>query len=261
MIELPLIFVSGLLGASHCVGMCGPFAALLGSAARDWRQNAQWQLLYSVGRVFTYTLLGAMAGYGGQRLVGLKWFGINVTALLAIGAGLFLIYEGLATAGFIRRYGAASTTLCPTAGLLRSMLRRRDSMGVFLAGIATGFLPCGLVYAFLLTAARTSQPLLGAAIMATFGLGTVPWMAAAGSAATLVPVTARMRLFRLAGWCVVLVGALSLYRGYQFLTVTDPEACPFCVMTSTEPSNAPRIGEAARVGPAPIGWQSQSPAP
>ena len=233
MMELPLIFVAGLLGASHCVGMCGPFAAMLGAAAEDWRQNVRWQLIYSAGRLFTYSCLGAMAGFGGQRLIGLQWFGVNVTALLALAAGGFLIYEGLATSGLIRRWGHASTThgsnLCPSAGLLRAMLQRRDRMGVFLAGIATGFLPCGLVYAFLLTAARTSDPLLGAALMFTFGLGTVPWMTAAGVAGQIVPLATRTQLFRVAGVCVVLVGLLSVYRGVAFLTVTDPQACPLCL--------------------------------
>ena len=30
MIEWPLVFGSGLLGAAHCLGMCGPFALALG---------------------------------------------------------------------------------------------------------------------------------------------------------------------------------------------------------------------------------------
>ena len=232
MVELPLIFVAGFLGSSHCIGMCGPFAALLGSAAGGWRQNVTWQLLYSVGRIFTYVTLGAMAGYGGQRLIGLKLFGINATAILAILAGLLLIYEGLVTAGIWRRlFQPSGSGTCPTGGLLRSMLRQHNLPGVFLAGVATGFLPCGLVYAFLLTAARTGSLFVGAAVMAAFGLGTVPIMVATGSTSTLMPLAWRHRLFMAAGWCVVAMGVLSLYRGGMFLFVSDPSACPFCIAT------------------------------
>ncbi len=229
-IELPLILISGLLGSSHCIGMCGPFAALLGGGADDWRQNAQWQLLYSLGRIFTYTTLGAMAGYGGERLAGLRPAGLNATALLALAAGVFLTYEGLITAGVGRRlFATRGVTTCPTGGLLRSMLRHRNRQGVFLAGVATGFLPCGLVYAFLLTAARTGSLFWGAAVMAVFGCGTIPLMVASGFSPSFLPRHWQQHLFMMAGWCVVLMGALSLYRGWAFLTVSDPTACPFCL--------------------------------
>lgn len=231
MIELPLVFVAGLLGSSHCIGMCGPFAAILGTAAQDWRQNISWQLLYSAGRIFTYASLGAMAGYGGQRLAGLKWFGVNATAFLALAAGLLLIYEGLVTAGLSPRIRLkrSAHVACPSGGLLRSMLRQQNRTGVFLAGVATGFLPCGLVYAFLLTAARSGDLFLGGMVMIAFGLGTVPLMVATGTTASLMPVQWRSRLFLFAGWCVILMGLISTYRGVVFLTVDDPSACPFCV--------------------------------
>ena len=230
MVELPLILVSGLLGSSHCIGMCGPFAALLGNAAGGWRRNLNWQLLYSAGRIFTYATLGAMAGFGGQRLTGLRPLGINLTALLAFVAGAFLIYEGLATAGVWRRLRKpAAAATCPSAGLLGALLKQRNYTGIFLAGVATGFLPCGLVYAFLLTAARTSNLAVGALVMAVFGLGTVPIMVASGLSPGVVPLHWRRRLFALAGWCVVLMGIISCYRGWAFLTVTDPQACPFCL--------------------------------
>jgi len=37
-----------------------------------------------------------------------------------------------------------------------------------------GWLPCGLIYSMLLVAALARGPLLGAATMLSFGLGTVP---------------------------------------------------------------------------------------
>ena len=109
------------------------------------------------------------------------------------------------------------------------MLQQQNRWGIFLAGLATGFLPCGLVYAFLLIAARTSDLLWGAAVMSVFGLGTVPLMVTTGTTAGALSLRWRTRLFAVAGWCVVAVGMLSLYRGWAFLTVDDPAACPFCL--------------------------------
>jgi sulfite exporter TauE/SafE len=41
-------------------------------------------------------------------------------------------------------------------------------------GCLTGVLPCGWLYAFVVLAAGTAQPSLGAAVMALFWLGSVP---------------------------------------------------------------------------------------
>ena len=68
MIELPLLFTAGILGSTHCLGMCGPFALAIGSQAPGWKSNLLRQLVYSAGRIFTYASLGAMAGFGGWRL-------------------------------------------------------------------------------------------------------------------------------------------------------------------------------------------------
>ena len=231
MIELPLIFISGLLGSSHCIGMCGPFAAILGGAASNWRQNVAWQLLYSLGRIFTYASLGAMAGFGGERLVGLKLFGFNATAILALVAGTLLVYEGLVTAGAIPRFVSQKMPSCQVGGLLRSMLQQKSRAGVFLAGVATGFLPCGLVYAFLFASAASGNLFVGALVMAVFGMGTLPLMVAAGASVSFLALGWRRKMFLAAGWCVVAMGAISMYRGVAFLTVDDPAACPLCVFS------------------------------
>ena len=65
--------------------------------------------------------------------------------------------------------------------------------------------------------------------MVVFGLGTLPLMVTTGISASFIPFQWRNRLFVMAGWCVVLVGALSIYRGWAFLFVDDPTACPLCL--------------------------------
>lgn len=82
-----------------------------------------------------------------------------------------------------------------------------------MAGVFTGFLPCGLVYAFLAIAAASQHMLAGWAIMLAFGLGTMPVMAATGLGASVLTLSARKRTFQIAGWCVILTGAISVMRG------------------------------------------------
>jgi sulfite exporter TauE/SafE len=237
MIELPFVFLSGLLGSAHCLGMCGPFALAIGAGASSWRGNLLRQATYTTGRVFTYGFLGACAGYAGASLSGASptWF--RIPAVLAILAGLFLVYQGLRTAGVLpalnwnRLLGRPATKgPCLTAGFLATFLRSRRVGGVFLAGLLTGFLPCGLVYAFLALAASTASDITGAAAMAAFGLGTAPMMIITGWGGSLLRLGWRNRLLQVAAWCVVVAGTISIARGVGYLPLDSetPPGCPYC---------------------------------
>lgn len=233
MMELPLVFVAGLLGSAHCVGMCGGFAVILGMHARSRGGNLVSQAVYTGGRIFTYASLGAVAGACGGRLSldGPAW--MNVPVLLCLVAGVVLIVQGLESAGI--RIWSRSPLAAHIAGTLPcgafgTLLRNRGWTGVFLAGVLTGFLPCGLLYGMLALAASTGDLLLGAAVMTAFGLGTAPLMVATGVAGNLISAASRRRLLSLAAWCVVLTGALTLARGVSALQASpgDAGACPFC---------------------------------
>lgn len=233
MFELPLVFVGGLLGSAHCVGMCGGFAVLLGAGTRSLGANVGRQLLYSAGRISTYAVIGAAVGYGGVRLTGLALPLINVQAVLSIIAGVLLVVEGLHAAGYLQRWRTASTSAgCPFTGGLGSLLRSRGASAAFLAGVFTGFLPCGLVYAYLALATAAGGLWQGWLTMACFGAGTVPLMVLAGSGGSLLTVDSRQKVLRVAAICVVVTGLISLTRGAAALNATGApgtaSACPLC---------------------------------
>lgn len=234
MIELPLIFVAGFLGSSHCVGMCGPFALLLGTTKASWTAGLIRQLIYSAGRVFTYSVLGGVAGFCGLRFARATPQLVNVPAAMSLLAGCFLVYQGLATAGVVR-FGKPKNASgpCLAGGLLANFLKSPARADVFLAGLFTGFLPCGLVYGFVGIAASTRDILLGTLTMTAFGLGTIPIMVATGAGGALLTLTARRQLLRVAAWCIVLAGAVSILRGVSFIGLetagrTATESCPLC---------------------------------
>ena len=62
MIELPMVFLGGLLGSAHCVGMCGGFALGIGLGTPSFAANVGRQVIYTTGRVFTYALPGRRRG-------------------------------------------------------------------------------------------------------------------------------------------------------------------------------------------------------
>ena len=122
MFELPLIFIAGLLGSSHCIGMCGPFALAIGSGQGLWRQQFRRQCVYSLGRIFTYGFLGGLVGFGGWRVAGAVPDWVNLPAWLAVLAGVLLIWQGLQATGWWPRTNRAGAGTCPGGGLLATFL-------------------------------------------------------------------------------------------------------------------------------------------
>lgn len=238
MIEWPLILLGGILGSSHCLGMCGPFAVMIGAGSKSWSNGLTRQLLYSVGRISTYAFGGAVAGFIGMQLA--RWSPAigSVQGILSIAAGLLLIAQGLIAGGFlsfatIRDNGAS----CSAASIFSSFLRNPEPISVFVAGILTGFLPCGLVYAYLSLAAATGTPLKGLAVMAVFGSGTIPLMALIGTGARLFSLASRTRMFRIAACCVILTGLLTLARGaisVRHSARGEATRCPACAESAGE---------------------------
>lgn len=227
-----LIMVGGLLGSAHCVGMCGAFAALVGLNTGTLIANLRAQLIYSLGRIVSYTALGATAGFAGKRLLDTLPALVNVPAFLCLVAGIVLLREGLVAAGWWKTtVNGTSTTGCLLRPLFTTILKTPGLRNAFTAGIVTGFLPCGLVYAFVSLAASSGDMLLGARTMLAFGAGTVPLMVATGCGASLLTASIRQSLWRFAAWSVVLTGVLTIGRGAAFLqAASKPETakCPFC---------------------------------
>jgi sulfite exporter TauE/SafE len=233
MIEWPLIFLGGFLGASHCVGMCGAFALSIGMGAVTVGGNLQRQALYTLGRTFTYAFGGAAAGAAGMKLQQLSNAAFSVQTILGIVAGVLLVGQGLCSAGYIPRRSRrrAAAAYCPATGLFASFLTAPGAWNVFFAGVLTGFLPCGLVYAYLVLAAGTGNLWQGMAIMALFGAGTAPLMVVTGLGSALLSVTARTRLLRLAACCVVVTGLITVGRGVGWVRPAiagGAPACPLC---------------------------------
>jgi sulfite exporter TauE/SafE len=230
-IEWPMVFVGGLLGSAHCVGMCGTFVLALGSRKGGLASGLGRQLVYGLGRVFTYTCGGTVAGYAGWRLSGeLRWL-LNVHAVLAFLAGGLLIIQGLAATGVLPGPSWFSRRgPCLVPSLFAALLRETRLRSVFLGGVMNGLLPCGLVYAFLALAAGAGGPLQGGVTMLLFGLGTLPVLALVGCGARLLGRITR-RTLSIAAWCVVLTGMLSIARGVEALRTvcdTEPPSCPLC---------------------------------
>jgi hypothetical protein len=180
--------------------------------------------------VFTYTAGGVAAGFLSWRLGHqLDWLPMLHTWLAGL-AGLMLVVQGRFATGLLdrfRRFRHKSGCLLPS--LFSGLLGATRLHSAFLAGAINGLLPCGLVYGYLALAASTADLGQGALTMALFGLGTVPLMVAVGCGGQWLSMHWRVRVLRLAAWCVVLTGVLCLVRAVSTMTSTESEsACPLC---------------------------------
>ena len=215
MIEYFLIFTAGVFGSMHCLGMCGGFPIAISSVPKKCRiKKASSHLLYNIGRVFTYTFLGMLAGYLGLRVEKLGTF-LSGQVILSSLAGTFMIYFGLQIAGLIGEKNIPGFT--PFYNLLKKImatfLNHGQISGSFYLGIFNGFLPCPLVYGFLLAAAASGSPIKGALIMLSFGFGTIPTMLSLGGLGEFITPKFKARLSRFPGYLVLIFGLITLARG------------------------------------------------
>ena len=188
------LFAIGLVGGlSHCAGMCGPFVLAqvtadterLGSASLGELRRLQGALLlpYQLGRLTTYTLLGAVAGGFGALAVSLSGLHWLSAAFLALAALLLLAWTladvtqhlGLPMPGAI-----GGTLAGPLARLSRPLLANPRGWRGYALGLALGFLPCGFLYGALAAAAGSGTVAAGALAMTAFALGTVPSLVLVG---------------------------------------------------------------------------------
>ncbi len=212
----------GLASGVHCLGMCGGIVGAF-SARRvfpirpeEVPMRPQWtrQLAFNAGRVSIYVAAGAAAGAlgaAGSLIGGAQ----PVQALLYVLANVMLVLVGLYLAG----YGAALARLEALGAplwrrlqpLAARLLPARTLPRAYAAGLAWGWVPCGLVYGALAAAAFSGSPAQGALTMLAFGLGTLPSLVAAGLAAARLRAWIGRRIVRIAaGGAVLASGAWGL---------------------------------------------------
>jgi sulfite exporter TauE/SafE len=199
------ILGSSLAGSLHCVAMCGPLIGLSGG-----RQSLSLALIHALGRLTTYTALGALAGLVGGA-IDLAGHLAAVQHVAAVVAGAAIVVWGLRGIAIARGWLSAGTT----GGALfqRGLMQirgRRAARRAWLIGVLTGLLPCGWLWAFVVSAAGTASPAAGAAAMAVFWLGTVPAMTGALALGGALVAGVRRRMPVISACVLIALGAMTL---------------------------------------------------
>lgn len=194
------LFMAGFAGgATHCLGMCGPFVVSQVQARLEAVSLSDMNELkrltggalapYHLGRGTTYMLLGGVAALASQhltRIPGLHWV---AAALLFFAALFFLGYAfrglGVQVPGFsaLQGSGNAQGAVARSWGkIIKPLFAHPVGLRGYALGCALGFIPCGLVYGALAAAAASGEWLTGVFAMFAFWLGTVPALLGLGLA-------------------------------------------------------------------------------
>ena len=213
---LASLFLVGLLGGVHCIGMCGGIVTALTVRFPKERPRRRPDLhfAYHAGRLSMYALAGAAAGGLGSSMLRLEPL-FPVQATLYLVAQLMLIALGLYLLGIARYLQALENVgrrlwrhVQPVAAAL---LPARTLPRAYTVGLLWGLVPCGLVYSVLATALVSGSAQAGALAMLAFGLGTLPMLLALGA---VFPALERLRraaiVRRTAGGVIIGFGLLGL---------------------------------------------------
>ena len=209
-------FLIGLLGGTHCVGMCGGIVGALSLQLPGQVPQWRFHFAYNIGRIACYTLVGVIAGTVGAG-GGLFSDILPVSRILYWIANLLLVALGLYLAGLssfvLHLEGAGNAVWRRLQPYSRKLLPLTKVSQALVLGGLWGWVPCGLVYSMLITAMASGSAFNGGAVMLAFGIGTLPNLLAMGYFARQLKNVMQHKGVRIiAGLVVGGFGLLGLYR-------------------------------------------------
>jgi sulfite exporter TauE/SafE len=204
-------FLLGILGSFHCVGMCGAIALSLPVGKGGGLSYVAGRLFYNLGRILTYSTLGALAGLFGKSL---QLAGLQQT--LSILSGLLILVMVVVPATGFTKFRKATGVESLLNGVKKAMgvyFQRKGLWAMGTVGMLNGLLPCGFVYFAL--AGAVSMPSVPDAMlyMLLFGLGTFPLMFALSLSGKYIQLGLRRFFTRAIPYVATCLAILFILRG------------------------------------------------
>jgi len=213
-------FLIGLLGSTHCIGMCGGIVgALTMGLPENVRQSPvkllPYLLIYNTGRLLSYAFAGLLIGL--LTASASSFFQIGQFPIGGIIGGLFMIALGIYIAGWfqtmalLERLGSHFWRVIEPFG--RKLMPVKTLPHAFGLGLLWGWLPCGMVYSTLAWSATSGDAVKSALLMLAFGAGTLPMLLAMGGLAEKLQRFTRNKKIRyLAGIILIAFGVMILTK-------------------------------------------------
>lgn len=223
-----MLFVIGLVTSVHCVAMCGGINLSQCIPKSEERVEKGVRaflpaLLYNLGRVISYTLIGLVLGCIGLAAGGGSSVGIPavVQGILKIVAGVLMIVMGVNMLGIIPVLRKLNPTL-PKFLTRKIGKKRAASASPLIVGLLNGIMPCGPLQSMWLVALASGSPLGGALSMFLFSLGTVPLMLGLGSVVAKLGQKFTKTVMTVGSVLVVVLGLAMLTQGGSLTGIVAP---------------------------------------
>jgi hypothetical protein len=201
----------GFLGSLHCIGMCGPIALALPSQSKSKLSFYSGRILYNLGRVLTYSLMGLIIGLIGQK-INLAGYQQIVSIVLGVVILVIVLLPSRIKNYFIQLNPVQIITKKLQSSI--GVLFRKGSQSSLLAiGVLNGFLPCGFVYVALAGAVALGNVEKSILFMALFGIGTIPAMFSASIVTNLFGQNFRKKIHRAIPIFASMLAVIFILRG------------------------------------------------
>lgn len=189
---MKLVFVTGLLGGVHCIGMCGGIMLT--------QHNA---LAYNGGRLIGYSIVGFIFGAIGSYIS----FSLNMKCAVFIIAGGLVVLIGLQMWGvpLLRKFRPGLTSPCGFRGT------------PFIIGLLTAVMPCGMLSSMWFVAASAGTSLKGAETMFIFGLGTCVFMLLFGLISDAFTKKYNKYILKASTILIITMGLMLMVKGIKML--------------------------------------------
>jgi sulfite exporter TauE/SafE/copper chaperone CopZ len=211
-----LLFVAGILTGFHCISMCGAFVVSYTTKnAINGYKGFKQHIVYGGAKLFSYAIIGGVFGLIG----GIFAFSIGLRGVVAIFAGVFMIFYALSMMGFgfFKKFQFNPKFLTRWTSKA-SHKAKGVYRGPFVTGILSGlFIACGPLQAMYLYAVGTGNFWTGFASLTAFGLGTLPVMLGFGSLATIISHNTTKKILKVSAIIVLILGLIMFNRGLVVL--------------------------------------------
>lgn len=201
----------GFFGSAHCIGMCGPIAIALPVPQSNAFNFVSGRVLYNIGRIFTYSFLGALFGLLGSRIV-IAGFQQFATIILGV-VILLVIITPFKYKAKITQHKLLQKISLPIKSGIGELFKQGTIPSMFLIGVLNGFLPCGLVYIAIAGAIASGDAVSGMMYMTLFGLGTFPAMFLATVFGRFINLNIRKKLSKAVPVFAAILAILFILRG------------------------------------------------
>ena len=209
--EILTAFFIGFIGSLHCIGMCGPIAIALPVPNSSNLAFFFGRILYNLGRVVSYSFLGALFGLVGQRIAL-----AGAQQVVSISLGVIILIAVLMPQkqkNYFVQHPLVQKVMQPLKTNIGLLFKKETFSSMFTIGILNGFLPCGFVYIGLAGAIASGSAISGAAVMFMFGVGTIPAMFTATVFGKYINIGIRTKLRKATPYLAMVLAVLFILRG------------------------------------------------